>query len=628
VIRNQIADIVKKAVASLQESGELPAVDLPPVEIERPQVEAHGDYATTFALKLAPAVSKSTGQKANPRALAEKIANHLQETVAVVPAYAMISTVEVAGPGFINFRLDKQWLLEQAAEVVAVGNGFGNIRLGEGKRVNLEFVSANPTGPVTVGNGRGAFIGDTLGNVLRAAGYDVTKEYYFNDGGGQILKLGRSMEYYLWLALGETARAQEFYATLPEATEEKKSPRSAQNKTPQDDAEERDAEHGEQEQQSTGRKSGYFAPYYETVAKRIVETQGRALLELSDDARPAAIGKAAAAVIMEDIRETMAKMRVDFDVWFNEASLVTSGAREQGIETLQANGFTEERDGALWAKTSQFGDSQDWVIRKSDGVPTYLASDVAYVRNKLDRGFDRLIYVLGADHHSYIGRLKAVAQMFGRQPEDVHVVLYQPVLIVVDGRPMRMGKRLGNVVTLDELYDDIGADVTRFFYLMRSHDTRLDFDLGLARQQGDENPGLSVQYAHARTAGVFRKALELGISEADYGEAKLGVLANDPEDELPYELTLMRQLLRLEEVVERIAVTLEPHQLTRYGMDLADAFHLFYDHCPILKQGTDIPQEVRYARLRLLRAAQAGLARTLTLLGMVAPERMERSESA
>jgi arginyl-tRNA synthetase len=323
----------------------------------------------------------------------------------------------------------------------------------------------------------------------------------------------------------------------------------------------------------------------------------------------------------------MTKMHVDFDVWFNEASLVTSGAREQGIETLQANGFTEERDGALWAKTSPFGDSQDWVIRKSDGVPTYLASDVAYIRNKLDRGFDRLIYVLGADHHSYVGRLKSVAQMFGRRPDDVHVVLYQPVLIVVDGKPMRMGKRLGNVVTLDELYDDIGADVTRFYYLMRSHDTRLDFDLNLARQQGDENPGFSVQYAHARTAGIFRKAAELGIKETDYAEAKLGVLANDPEDELPYELSLMRQLLRLEEVVERIAITLEPHQLTRYGMDLADAFHLFFDHCPILKQGTDIPQEVRYARLRLLRAAQAGLARTLTLIGMTAPERMERSES-
>lgn len=628
MIRHQIADIVKKAVASLQESGELPAVELPAVEIERPQVEAHGDYATTFALKLASTISKSTGQKANPRALAEKIASHIQETVDLVPAYAMVSTVEVAGPGFINIRLDKRWLLEQAAEVVAAGNSFGTVRLGEGKRVNLEFVSANPTGPVTVGNGRGAFIGDTLGNVMSAAGYDVTKEYYFNDGGGQILKLGQSMEYYLWLALGDTARAQEVFASLPEAKAEKKSPRSGQGKVAtQEETEERDAEREDTQEQGTGRKTGYFGPYYETVARRMVEDDGRALLDLPDDERPAAIGKAAAAVIMEDIRETMSKMRVEFDVWFNEASLVTSGAREQGIETLQANGFTEERDGALWAKTSLFGEPQDWVIRKSDGVPTYLASDVAYVRNKLDRGFDRLIYVLGADHHSYIGRLKAVAQMFGRQAEDVHVVLYQPVLIVVDGKPMRMGKRLGNVVTLDELYDDIGPDVTRFFYLMRSHDTRLDFDLNLARQQGDENPGLSVQYAHARTAGVFRKALEMGISEEDYGDAKLGVLADDPEDELQYELTLMRQLLRLEEVVERIAITLEPHHLTRYGMDLADAFHLFYDHCPILKQGTEITQDVRYARLRLLRAAQAGLARTLSLLGMVAPERMERAEA-
>jgi arginyl-tRNA synthetase len=631
VIRHQIADIVRKALAALQEAGELPAVDLPAVEVERPQIEAHGDYATAVALKLAPAVAKATGQKANPRGLAEKIASRLQETIEVVPAYEMISTVEVAGPGFINFRLDKKWLLAQAAEVIAVGNSFGSIRLGEGKRINLEFVSANPTGPVTVGNGRGAFIGDTLGNVLRAAGYDVTKEYYFNDGGSQILKLGRSMEYYLWLALGDTARAEGLYASLPEAKDEKKSPRGPQgNVTQPEEAEERDEAHddAEQQEQSTGRKSGYFGPYYETVAQRMRAADGRTLLELPEDERPAAIGKAAAAAIMDDIRETMAKMHVEFDVWFNEASLVTSGARAQGIEWLRDNGFTEEREGALWAKTSQFGDTQDWVIRRSNGEPTYLASDVAYVRNKLDRGFDRLIYVLGADHHSYIGRLKALAQMFGRQPDDVHVVLYQAVLLVVDGKPMRMGKRLGNVVTLDELYDDIGPDVTRFFYLMRSHDTRLDFDLGLARQQGDENPVFSVQYAHARTAGVFRKATEQGITEEDYGDAKLGVLANDPEDELQYELALMRQLLRLEEVVERIAVTLEPHHLARYAMDLADAFHLFYDRCPILKEGTDIPREMRFARLRLMRAAQAGLARTLALLGMSAPERMERTEGA
>src|SRR5262249_33031384 len=279
-----------------------------------------------------------------------------------------------------------------------------------------------------------------------------------------------------------------------------------------------------------------------------------------------------------------------------------------------------------WAKTSAFGDLQDWVILKSDGTPTYLASDVAYMRDKFGRGFDRLIYVLGADHHSYIGRLKALAQMLGHRPDDVHVVLYQAVRLVVNGQAVRMGKRLGTVATLDELYDEIGTDVTRFFYLMRSHDTALDFDLELARKQTDENPGLSVQYAHARAAGVFRRARELGITADMYEQADVTVLASDPPEEQAYELALMRQILRLEEVVEQAALTLAPHGLTRYAMDVADAFHLFYDHCPILKQGADVTPKVRNARLRLLQAAQAGLARTLTLLGMTAPERMERAE--
>jgi arginyl-tRNA synthetase len=250
------------------------------------------------------------------------------------------------------------------------------------------------------------------------------------------------------------------------------------------------------------------------------------------------------------------------------------------------------------------------------------------MRNKFNRGFDHLILVLGPDHHGYIARLKAVAQMLGHAADDLHVLLYQQVNVKVEGKAMRMGKRLGNAITLDELYDEVGTDVTRFFYLMRSSDTHLDFDLDLARKQTDENPGLSVQYAHARSAGVFRKALDLDVTEAQYGHADVTVLAGDAPEQVETELALMRQLLRLEEVVERSALALEPHHLTRYGMDLAESFHLFYENCPILKQGADVPLDVRNARLLLLRAAQAGLARTLSLLGMTAPERMERAEPA
>jgi arginyl-tRNA synthetase len=557
-----------------------------------------------------------------------------------VPAYDLVAAVEVAGPGFINLRLKPEWLLAQAATVIAAGNAHGSIQLGKGERVNLEFVSANPTGPVTVGNGRGAFIGDALASVLRAADYDVTTEYYFNNAGSQIVKLGRSMEYYLWGALGDTARAEQVYADLPDAADEKK-PTSAkyrkagasseQPAPPANDAEDADdpADDAPTEPQSSGsgRKTGYFGPYYETVAERITKPNARKLLKLPESERALAIGQAAAATIMGDIRETMAKLRVHFDVWFNEADLVTSNAREEGLAALEAAGHTEERDGAVWVKMIPFGDTQDWVIRKSDGSPTYFASDVAYMRNKFDRGFQRLIYVLGADHYSYIMRLKALAQMLGHQPDDANVLLYQSVRLVVNGQAVRMGKRLGNSVTLDELYDDVGADITRFFYLMRSSDTPLDFDLELARKQTDDNPGLSVQYAHARASGVFIKAREQAITAEEYGHADVRILAQDPAETRDYELALMRQILRLEEVIERAALDLAPHHLTRYGMDLANAFHLFYDHCPILKQGAGVSPEVRDARLRLLRAAQAGLARTLTLLGMNAPERMERENA-
>ena len=583
MIRDLLHDIIAKTVATLQETGQLPShdvVEVPAFDVEHPQIAAHGDYATNLALKYAAAI-RATGQKSNPIELAEVIAAQLRETVELVPAYDLISSVEVAKPGFINLRLSPTWLLNQAGAVIASGNSFGTTRTGVGKKINLEFVSANPTGPATIGNGRGAFIGDALATVMTAAGFDVTREYYFNDFGAQIDKLGRSTEYYMRLACGE--------ADAPKPEE------------------------------------GYFGPYYELIAQRILdEHDGRRLLELPEASRASAVGAVAKTLVMENIRETMAKMRVEFDVFFNQASLDSTGELQAGIEELRKRGYLEERDGALWATTTQFGDDKDRVVVRSSGEPTYFASDVAYMRNKFLRGFDRLIMVLGPDHHGYIARLKAVAQMLGHSADDMHILLYQQVNVKVDGKSMRMGKRLGNAITLDELYDEVGTDITRFFYLMRSSDTHLDFDLDLARKQTEDNPGLSVQYAHARTAGVFRKAHEQGITESDYATANLAVLAEDAADELKAELDLMRQLLRLEEVVDRAAVTMEPHQLTRYGMDLAEAFHVFYDNCPILKQGASVSRDVKMARLRLLRAAQAGLARTLALLGMTAPDRMER----
>jgi arginyl-tRNA synthetase len=579
MIRDTIDQIIQQSVARLAESGDLPDVPIPPIEVIRPQISAHGDYATTIAMKLG-AAARSAGLKSNPRAIADRIAEQIRETIPLVPAFDLIDTVEVAGPGFINLRLKTAWLLQQPAGIISQGDQFGTVQVGRGTKINLEFVSANPTGPVTVGNGRGAFIGDTLGSLMRSAGFVVTKEYYFNDSGSQIDKLGRSVEYYLQLALGDTL-AQE-----PEG--------------------------------------GYSGAYYETVAQRLLEQGGRSLLELPPKERMSTIGKESASLIMGDIQKTMANLNINFDVFFNQASLDTLGELDESIEYLHRHGYTEERDGAIWVKTTQFGDDKDRVILRSNGEPTYFASDVAYMRNKFNRNFDRLIIVLGPDHHGYITRLKAVAQMLGHAADDLHILLYQVVTV----KGLRMGKRLGNVIALDDVEEEVGSDVTRFFYLMRSADTPLDFDLDLARKQTDENPGLSVQYAHARTAGVFRKASEQGITATDYQDADLSALIGDPEEESVYELALIRQLLRLEEVVERSALTLEPHHMTRYGMDLADAFHLFYDHCPILKAGSNVTLPVRNARLRLLQAAQLGLSRTLTLLGMSVPERMERAEES
>ena len=636
MIRDLVAEIISRSVAALQEAGELPAVELPPFEVERPQHAAHGDYATNIAMKLA-AVARASGAKANPRALAETIAARIGETVAVVPAYDLVDRVEVAGPGFINLWLSDKWLLEQTPKILAAGNTLGCIDYVQGQRVNVECVSANPTGPVTVGNGRGAFTGDALASALSAAGYDVTREYYFNNAGGQINRLGGSMEYYLLLALGKTAEAETVYAALPEAVKKQQRAYGSKEATESDkqrddETSERDDIHdsvadgpGEQAESAPGRKEGYFGSFYATLAERMVADGAATLLDEPDEAkRRAAIGRATSDQIIEDIKQTLAKMRVEFDVWFNEATLSESGELEQGIADLRAAGHTYEQDSALWVRTTAFGDDLDRVVLRSNGLPTYFASDVAYMRNKFARGFDRLIFVLGADHHGYMARLKSIAQSLGHSGESAQVVLTQQVTLKVDGKGVKMGKRLGNAVTLDELYEDIGPDVTRFFYLMRSNDTPLEFDLNLARKQTDENPGLSVQYAHARASGVLRKAAEQGISEEQYGDANVLALLNDPPEELNYELALIRQILRLEEIVERIAVTLEPHHLTRYGMDLADSFHLFYDHCPILKQGAEIANETRMARLRLLRAGQAALARTLTLIGMSAPERMER----
>lgn len=571
MIKDTIRALVLQAATAAQVEGAIPAITLPAFDIERPQFTAHGDYATNIAMKLASELKRTTGQKANPRALGEAIAERARRVIQA-GEFALIGSVEVAGAGFINFRLEPRWVLSQIDEILAAGDHWGEINLGNGLHMNLEYVSANPTGQVHVGNGRGAFIGDALASVLLAAGYRVTREYYFNDAGQQIIKLGRSMEYYYRLACGEQN---------PPCPEE-----------------------------------GYFGDYYLTVAQRLIAS-GKEYLSLPPDERVAALGRDSSALIMEDIRCTMASIGVRFDVWFNQYSLETSGALWEGIAYLREHGYIEEREGALWMKTTLFGDDKDWVIVKSNGEPTYIASDVAYMRDKFARGAQKLIYVLGPDHHGYISRLKATAGMIGHDPNDVIVLIYQNVSV----KGERIGKRLGNAIPLDDLVAEVGPDVTRFFYLHLGNNAPLDFDLELAKRQSDENPVYYVQYGHARIASILRKAAERGI--ADYEAGNPAILADDPEAQRDLELTLVKHMLRLPEVVERVATELEPHHLPRYAIELAAAFHAFYHDCPVLRAENEA---TRRARLKLVCAAKLVLARSLSLVGVSVPERMERLE--
>jgi len=573
VIRDSIRELTMQAALAAQQEGTLPQVDLPSFDVERPQYVTHGDFAANLAMKLAGEIKRTSGEKANPRQLGEAIAAQARKLAGEDLAFNLVETVEVAGAGFINYRLSPAWLLQQADRVLEEGDDFGVVDVGLGERVNLEFVSANPTGQVHVGNGRGAFIGDTLGNVMQAAGYNVTKEYYFNDFGQQIFNLGRSIEYFLRQAIGAPAIEKI--------------------------------------------ENGYYDDYYARLAEQFVPDAQR-YLALPQDERDAELGSAAAKIIMLGIHQTMERLGINFDVWFSQHSLDTSGALQESIELLRKKGYLYEQDGATWMRTTDFGDDKDRVIIKSTGEPTYIAPDVAYIKNKFERGFDKLIWVLGPDHHGYVSRLKAAAGMLDYDPDHAIVLLYGNV--TVQGK--RIGKRLGNAIPLDDLVDEIGKDVTRYFFLMRSNEQLLDFDMELAREQSEKNPGLYVQYAHARIASIFRKASErLHLEEHDYTGADMRPLADDPAPQRDVELALMREMLSLEEVIERISLTLEPHHLTKYATDLATAFHSFYHECRVL-QAED--EATRLARLKLSRAAQIALARALHLMGLAAPERMVR----
>jgi len=552
MVRRKITRLLEEAVAEAQNQGLLPQVALPEVMLERPQSAGHGDYASNFPMKLARVA------KANPMSLAEKI-------VPLIRPIPELEKVEVARPGFINFTLRNDWLAQQVDVICSDREGFGSVDLGKGQKVQLEFVSVNPTGPLHVGHGRGAIMGDTLANVLSAAGYRVAKEYYVNDAGGQIGAFYRSL-----------------YARYREAL-------GQPTEIPAD---------------------GYHGRYVIDMAKGIIAEKGDRFLKMPEPEAVAEMGVIGLKKVMDLIRSDLELLGVRFDVWFSEKSLYDNGQYEKAISILRDKGHVVEREGAVWFASSELGEDKDNVLVRTTRVPTYFASDVAYHYNKfLERHFDRVINIWGADHQGHVARMKAVLGALGIDPGKLQIVITQLVMLKRGNVEVKISKRSGDLVTLRELVEEVGADACRFVFLSRSADSQMDFDIELAKKESAENPVYYVQYAHARISSILRLAQEKGI---DFSQGNVSLLTTEAE------LDFIRKMLQLPEVVETVATKLEPHHLPYYAQDLATAFHSFYKQCRVVSDDA----ELTAARLKLVDAARIAFARTLSFMGMSVPERM------
>lgn len=544
----ELASTIRQITVDVLREQDLDTTVVPEVvTVERPRNPEHGDYATNVALQVA----KKAGT--NPRDLAGSLAD-------VLGSHPDIDTAEVAGPGFINLRLASGAQGQLVATILEQGERYGHSERYAGEVINLEFVSANPTGPIHLGGTRWAAVGDSLGRVLEAAGATVTREYYFNDHGGQIDRFARSL---VAAAKGEP--------------------------TPED---------------------GYGGAYIQDIANAIVEKRPDALDV--DDVQE--LFRAEGVELMfAQIKQSLHEFGVDFDVFFHENSLFESGAVDKAVETLKGNGNLYEADGAWWLRSTDFGDDKDRVVIKSDGDAAYIAGDIAYVADKFDRGHTLAIYMLGADHHGYIARLKAAAQALGYDADAVEVLIGQLVNLVRDGEAVKMSKRAGTVITLEDLVDAIGVDGARYSLVRSSVDSSLDIDLDLWQTQSSDNPVYYVQYGHARLCSIDRRAADAGVTAEG---ADLSLLTHEKEGDL------IRTLGEFPAVVTAAAELREPHRIARYAEELASAFHKFYDSCQILPKAGEEPQAIHSARLALARATRQVLANALGMLGVSAPERM------
>ena len=552
MLRERLIDLLTEAAKKAQKEGKLPAVELPEITIERPQNAEHGDYASNFPLKLARTA------RANPMVIAN-------ELVALLSAAEEIESAVAAPPGFINFTLRNKWLNRQVDHILRDGESFGNNNIGKGKKVQVEFVSVNPTGPMHIAHGRGAILGSTLANVLGASGYQVEKEYYFNDAGNQMEIFKRSL-YARYL------QALDVKAEVPE--------------------------------------NGYMGNYMIDIANEIIAEHGNKFQKLPESEALKQLGDIGIKRVIDKIQKDLKQLRVEFDVWFREQSLYENGQYNKVMGLLRQGGFLAEKEGATWFVSTNLGEDKDNVVVRSNGLPTYFATDIAYHYNKfVERHFDKVIDIWGADHQGHVPRMKAVVAALGIDPERLQIIIHQMVTLKRGGELVRISKRTGDLITLEEVMNEVGVDACRFLLLARNASSQMDFDMELAKKQSQENPVYFVQYAHARISSIMRLVEEKNINFTD---GDTGLLTAEPE------LTLIRKLLNFPELIEMATITSEPHHLAYYAQELATTFHAFYKECRVV---TD-DEALTKARIKLVLASKIVLAKTLHLMGMTAPERM------
>ena len=554
-MKTAIKIIIHDALEKARQAGELELSPFPEIVVEKPKDEKMGDFSTNVAMTLA------RSERKNPKVIAESVARYIKN------GSNYLSQVEIAGPGFINLKMSNEFFLERLKNAVKQGDGFGQTDVGQGTKVMIEFVSANPTGPLHVGHGRGAAVGDALGRILKKAGYDLSTEYYINDVGNQMNFLGRST----WLRYREL---------LGEAIE-----------FPDDH---------------------YRGEYIKNIANEIVEQKGDEFLSKPEEECLPFFRKFAKDNILKGIEKDLAEFRVNFDNWFSEQSLYEDNSVERAIEWLKGKGHIYEKDGAVWLKSSAFNDDKDRVIVKQTGEKTYFCSDIAYHQNKISRGFKRLINLMGADHHGYVPRMEAVLEAMGYDKKTFKILLIQFVSLLRAGEKVSMSTRAGEFETLADVVSEVGVDVARYYFLMRSSDTHLDFDLELAKKETPENPVFYIQYAHARICSIFRTAEEKGVVWNRSNEVNLAPLVEEEE------FGIIQAVLAFPEVVEKSARAMEVHRIPHFLLDMVSRFHGYYSRHRVISDD----KALTLARLFLLDSIRITIRNGFELMGILAPEKM------